>query len=91
MRYESSYNVLMCHQASIGDQGTSEALITLSPEALCLVSLATSVGSYDRFAQVRVAKKLCNTPTRIQHQDRARGTTGTLHFQYTNSGHKIFI
>ncbi|KHG05282.1 ATP-dependent zinc metalloprotease FTSH 2, chloroplastic [Gossypium arboreum] len=35
------------HQARIEDQGTSEALITLSPEALCLVSLATRVGPYD--------------------------------------------
>ncbi|KHG26630.1 Uroporphyrinogen decarboxylase [Gossypium arboreum] len=34
MIYESSYDVLMCRQASIGDQGTSEASITLSPEAL---------------------------------------------------------
>ncbi|KHG17930.1 hypothetical protein F383_22489 [Gossypium arboreum] len=38
MRYESSYVSLMCHRASIGDQGTSEASITLSPEALVGVS-----------------------------------------------------
>ncbi|KHG09825.1 Corticoliberin [Gossypium arboreum] len=34
MRYESEYVALMCRQASVRDQGTSEALITLSPEAL---------------------------------------------------------
>ncbi|KHG12215.1 hypothetical protein F383_03664 [Gossypium arboreum] len=33
MRYKSSYVALMCRQASIGDQGTSDASITLSPEA----------------------------------------------------------
>ncbi|KHG09600.1 hypothetical protein F383_13773 [Gossypium arboreum] len=34
MRYESVYDVLMCRQASIEDQGMLEASITLSPEAL---------------------------------------------------------
>ncbi|KHF97574.1 Canalicular multispecific organic anion transporter 2 [Gossypium arboreum] len=34
IRYESSYVAFMCHQASIEDQGTSEASITLLPEAL---------------------------------------------------------
>ncbi|KHG24642.1 UvrABC system C [Gossypium arboreum] len=39
MRYKSSYVALMCRQASIRDLETSEASITLSPEAFYIASL----------------------------------------------------
>ncbi|KHG19670.1 hypothetical protein F383_25316 [Gossypium arboreum] len=39
MRYESNYVALMCRKVNIGDQGTSEASITISPEAFGIASL----------------------------------------------------